>query len=88
VSDVDSSDVTFGGPMFVEGALTHPCHSFAVGKPAMVVVRVQGAPAFLILALVITDKDHRGNTACRNAGTPAPPATAHPPPSSVRHDID
>jgi hypothetical protein len=29
--------------MFVEGTWTHPCHSFAVGKPAMVVVRVQGA---------------------------------------------
>ena len=30
--------------MVVEGALTHPCPSFAVGKPTMVVVRVQGAP--------------------------------------------
>ena len=29
--------------MFVKGTWTHPCHSFAVGKPAMVVVRVQGA---------------------------------------------
>jgi len=44
VSDVDSSDVTFGGPMFVEGALTHPCHSFAVEKPAMVVVRFKEPP--------------------------------------------
>jgi hypothetical protein len=30
--------------MLVEGALTPPCPGFAVGKPAMVVVRVQGAP--------------------------------------------
>ncbi len=34
--------------MFVEGALTHPCHSFAVGKPAIVLVRVQGATLKLI----------------------------------------
>ena len=33
--------------MFVEGALTLPCHSFAVGK-VTVVVRVQGAPPRLI----------------------------------------
>src|SRR6266851_729457 len=30
--------------MLVEGALAPPCPGFAVGKPAMVVVRVQGAP--------------------------------------------
>ena len=34
--------------MVVEGALTHPCTGFAVGKPTMVVVRVQGAPQPLI----------------------------------------
>jgi hypothetical protein len=28
----------------VESALTHPCPSFAMGKLAMVVVQVQGAP--------------------------------------------
>jgi len=33
-----------GGSMVVEGTLTHPCPGFAVGKLAMVVVRVQGAP--------------------------------------------
>jgi hypothetical protein len=32
--------------MLVEGALTPPCPGFAVGKPAMVVVRLQGAPDF------------------------------------------
>ena len=35
--------------MVVEGALTHLCHGFAVGKPAMVVVRVQGAPTAVLL---------------------------------------
>jgi hypothetical protein len=30
--------------MVVEGALTHPCPGFAMGKPTMVVVQVQGAP--------------------------------------------
>jgi hypothetical protein len=42
VSDIDWSgteDSDFRGSMLVEGALTAP------GKPAMVVVRVQGAPA-------------------------------------------
>ncbi len=29
------------GSMIFEGALTHPCPGLAVGKPAMVVVRVQ-----------------------------------------------
>ncbi len=47
VSDVDSSNVTLGGPMFIEGGLTHPCHSFAIVKPAMVVVQVQGALRWL-----------------------------------------
>jgi hypothetical protein len=35
--------------MVVEGTLTHPCPGFAVGKPAMVVVRVQGAPPWTFL---------------------------------------
>jgi hypothetical protein len=41
----DSCGTSLGGSMVVvvEGTLTHPCHSFAVGKPAMVLVRVQGA---------------------------------------------
>jgi hypothetical protein len=40
-----------GGSMVVEGMLTHPCPSFAVGKLAMVVVRVQGAPPVTALVL-------------------------------------
>ena len=44
MSGIDWSGVDFRGPMLVEGALTPPCPGFAVGKPAMVVVRVQGAP--------------------------------------------
>ena len=43
VSDVDPSNMTFGGLMFVKCALTHPCHSFAMVKPTMIVVQVQGA---------------------------------------------
>ena len=39
-----AEDSDFRGPMLVDGALTPPCPGFAVGKPAMVVVRVQGAP--------------------------------------------
>ena len=37
-----------GGLMVVEGTLTHPCPGFAVGKLAMVVVRVQGALQHLL----------------------------------------
>jgi len=48
VSDIDLSgaeDSDFRGLMLVKGALTPPCPSFAMGKPAMVVVWVQGAPS-------------------------------------------
>ena len=37
--------------MVVEGTLTHPCPGFAVGKLAMVVVRVQGAPLTYLVAI-------------------------------------
>ena len=44
-----------GGSMVVEGTLTHPCPGFAVGKLAMVVVRVQGAPPPCKLSMVSVD---------------------------------
>ncbi len=51
--------------MVVEGALTHPCPSFAVGKPTMVVVQVQGAPHVVHTwdcAISVTqDQMHQGN---------------------------
>ena len=46
MSGIDWSGADFRGPMLVEGELTPPCPGFAVGKSAMVVVRVQGVPDF------------------------------------------
>jgi hypothetical protein len=47
-----------GGSMVVKGALTHPCPGFAVGKPTMVVVRVQGAPGAAISQPKSHGRDH------------------------------
>ena len=41
---VDSFHTNRRGSMLIEGTLTHPCAGVPTGKPAMVVVRVQGAP--------------------------------------------
>jgi hypothetical protein len=51
--------------MVVEGALTHPCPGFAVGKLAMVVVRVQGPShddnlALTTISLLIHGADRDG----------------------------
>jgi hypothetical protein len=52
----DLFSMSCGGSMVVEGTLTHPCPSFAVGKLAMVVVRVQGAPPQSLNSFTLSDQ--------------------------------